>query len=192
MIVVLAATLISIVEAVAVAVVVVATASVATTTLVPSATTASSTATTVAPSLSQFRAMIRTVAVVIAVLPLVMVFFFAATTTTDVRILLASLVLVVIPLLSLLLLGGLSIRLLIASRLVPLDWLAVRDTDTLLLLPVIAALHERCNIYYGLSRIRWVSRSILELVLVISRVHTVNDKFPFLFAGDTCGSWDLW
>ena len=85
LIVVLAASLISIVEiVVVVAVVVVAMASAVTTTLVSSATTASSTATTVASSLSQSRAMIGTVAIVIAILPLVMEGVLAATTATDV------------------------------------------------------------------------------------------------------------
>ena len=78
MYVVLAASLISIVEVVAVVVIVaaaagggggVASSSAATTTLVSSPATASLTVTTVAPSLSQFSAMIRTVGIVIAVLP---------------------------------------------------------------------------------------------------------------------------
>ena len=88
-------------------------------------------------------------------------------------IILASFILVVVPLLGLLLLGGLSIRLILVFRLVPLDWFAVRDANTRLLLPVIAALHEPCDSYFSLIRIRWVSRNILELVLVTSRVHAI-------------------
>ena len=132
--------------------------------------------------------MIRTVGVVVAVLPLMTGGVLAASTTTDCWIILASFILVVIPLLELLLLGGLSISLLLVLRLIPLDWLAVREADTRLLLPVITALHEPCDGHSNLIGIRWVARNIPELVLKASRVHAVNYKLPFIFRGNTCST----
>ena len=187
---VLPASLIPIAVVVVVVIAVVATASATTTTLMSSAVAESSTATTIAPSLTQLRAMIKIVAVVPAHGALVTGSTLTATTTTDIWFILVSFVLLAIPLLGLGLLGGLSIRLLLVFRLIPLDWLAVRDANTLFLLPVITALHEPCNSCYSLGEIRWVLTDILKLVTIISRVHAIHDRLPLNFSWDTGGFWD--